>query len=690
MEYIIRNNQSLIQQLADRHPILFAPYLYATGKFSSRDEEPIKAKSIFSNAEYYFDDGIHGASLKHIDHFPILEIYTNDAAKKSEAQIKLTAKYLMRFYLQYIQFLPVAARIKSRKFNIDAKEFTNDEIKRRQLDTSYIDDELHYILKEYNAYVANYNHTAPLYLKINYFTLDDLKGLIALCDVYKGIGCSAAVTTEVDQAGNEVHCLIRNLDWLSLQCLGNHTLGFITRTPHTDPKRPRAVFSLGFSIGILGLSLVNDKGLVIAINEATKMDTKRENPKANCIPQFILIRQIAENCTTIAEVKRYLDAHEPATSHILTVMDREGSSGVFEILPNKGDFANHLYRFRGLDKSVHKTNQKNKMVPTYSYLRSQHVANHFLDKKLLPILGSEGFACSFNRYFNMQNAIDRGAPPIKIAQSTSGHDSVHTIIVTHENNQVVAKINWANSFSAQAVDSEKNRQLNYSTINLTDIFEKFIEKIALCSKKPLPDINHKYSVDHVLIALMKVAQRVGGYHLKLGKELTKLYSNLTLELSKNRLPQLKEITFNEHKILDIASETVYLVTKIFDVNLPLSGKFELITRYENKMQSLLTHQAIADFDLKTILQEISYGAVLGGLLAVMMCDSPSLIPYLSLNSLVMIMAGMTIGYLAELAFKKTFMDAPQLTLFSTERVSRSMRDLIREDASVAPLHNFKN
>lgn len=462
----------------------------------------IPAKAIFKEDAYFDEDNTKIAELYFLNELPVLKFYTANPMLKAKAQAKLTAKYMVDLYVDFIQFLSPAARVKSGHYATNPIQFVSEEIRRRQLDLSYVEVELHFMLLEFNAYIAEQNTRALPGLSLTPFTMDDLKAFLCLCDVYKGIGCSAAL-----RKTNEGLEFIRLVDWQPLSVLGNHTLGLMSYTGHEDPEKPQMVFSVGFTPGILGLSMVNDKGLIITLNEATKMDTKRENPNPKAIPQFILVRQLIENCSTIAEVKEYLKTHQPATSHILSIMDAKDNFGIFEMLPNKGPYSKELYHFRSPSLETN----------------SVHVSNHFLDDQDKSIFGSEGFDCSFDRFNRMNTALEKNEDAYHIAYSTNVHDSIQTLIFTKNDKGLFLDLNWSNAYSSSKIAMPKAK------INIQEEFALYANCKLPKTKIPL----EMPEVHHTLIKLMKASHELGFEHPRLGYYLNDYYSELVKDLAIN-------------------------------------------------------------------------------------------------------------------------------------------------------------
>lgn len=460
-------NKSTLEKMAENHHLLFLPYFAAKGKFNIPKEPTFRAKDVFKNATTSEND-IQLANLTHYDDFPVLEIYTSDTEKKAQSQMRLLAPYMNQFYLEYVQFLLTATQLLSGLWYKEPVKYTNSEIARRQLDLSSVEIELSHLLIEYNNYVDNYNKNTPHLLQQNHLTLEDFKALVCFCDVYKGIGCSTAVETEKLPSGEKVNRLMRNLDWRSLGALGKQSLAVLYPTAHNQTDKPRAVLSIGLTPGLFGLTLVNDRGLVIAVNEVCRMKTKRENTAAHAIPQLLLPRLLIENCSSVEEIKEYLKTHHPASSHIISAIDATGNGGVFEMLPNEGKFADQDYRFRGYDQP------KNNKFPTFFHA---HATNHFLDENGKPVMSSRVSDRSLKRYDDMEAALERHDTPIKVAQSANAYDTVQSMVFTHTDNQFKLDINIADAFGAKAINPDKN-EVSFTSIDLTKTFSDFLQKVA--------------------------------------------------------------------------------------------------------------------------------------------------------------------------------------------------------------------
>jgi hypothetical protein len=490
----------LIQAFLDRYPL---DVVYEALVKTKRQEDARQAIPVFRPTTLRNNKGQIIAEITDIDQFPVLKLYTDDPILKAQAQAKLTANYFVDFYIHYVQFLTVAARAGSGKYFTDPVTFVADEIRRRRLDFSFIELELFYLLIEFNQEIAKYNESHSWSSSIKEFSMDDLMALVALCDIYKGIGCSAAVRRYYSE-GKMTEELIRNLDWEPLKALGSHTFGILSPIRPVGPDKPSCVFSISFTPGILGLSMMNNVGLVVTLNEATTMETMRVNPAPGAIPQFILVRMILENCCSVAEVEAFLKKYQPASSHILTVTDAYGKAGVFEMLPNVGPNSHKLFHFHPLESEA-------TLNPA-----TLHVTNHFVHEGL-GILGSEGFPCSFDRYGRMAEALNEGAAPFDVAASAQDDSTVHTMVVVRDREGLTVRFNGAEGFSATAKNSEG--VFRPSVINLDKEFRDLEAKIV-----PLDQPLTANAFDQQLMKLFHNAPILGNQNPVLGRELSRLCS----------------------------------------------------------------------------------------------------------------------------------------------------------------------
>lgn len=244
-----------------------------------------------------------------------------------------------------------------------------------------------------------------LYFPHKLLTLEQFKEFICTYDTFKITACSTAARESKGKKGGAE--LVRNLEWPSAGVVAEYTLATITPVNQHNKKPVKKVLSFGIAPDLAGMSMANDQGLCVALNEAATTSTKR-NLK-NGIPQFLLIEKIAENCATIEDIQTYLAVIHPATTHSLTVIDKNGKGAVFEMLPPGSD---KIY-------SIRKMNDKGFV----------HVTNHFFNEKGGTLNGSVAWHNSELRYKQMQDALERAprASAQAVAKSAVDVDCIHQL-----------------------------------------------------------------------------------------------------------------------------------------------------------------------------------------------------------------------------------------------------------------------
>lgn len=130
-------------------------------------------------------------------------------------------------------------------------------------------------------------------------------------------GCRSVVITS-----SNLHLHAHNLDWDSLGGLGKWTTCVVRRNP--SDGRFRTV-SVGFP-GLIGsLDVINEKGLALSFNQlGTGKGCTNE-------PVWIMIRRIAETCTSLEDARKELLKAPRGMPFIITVSDAANRTGaVFE------------------------------------------------------------------------------------------------------------------------------------------------------------------------------------------------------------------------------------------------------------------------------------------------------------------------------------------------------------------------
>jgi len=339
----------------------------------------------------YYLDGEPLAEVQHIGSLPVVFLYTEDPYWQGRALAYLRFHANRRFFVEYVRPLTYWLRF------TNLSHFFQDPMKR--------------ILQEANAWDYHYptsftDQAKGMIDEILSWSPDDevsvdhLKALATFGDVYKGIACSSALRKEEGQV-----TLMRNLDWPSQGILGADTFALVYPIAHPREAGPQAVISITFPPGYLGLSMANDKGLVVTLNEACDDDSKRQCKGG--IPEMLLIREIVENCATLAEVEAFLTEHPAASSHILSVRDREGKAAIFQMLPCR---------------TCCRYTQR---VLTDTYI---HATNHFYDVDGSIIKESEGFDDSRIRYRQMKQALDEHADFFDVLAAVNVDDTLQAMV----------------------------------------------------------------------------------------------------------------------------------------------------------------------------------------------------------------------------------------------------------------------
>ena len=473
-------------------------------------------QSIFKNNSASLD-GTKIATMSHIDGLPVFASYTTDRKLQAESMALMTMQQFFDFFDNYLQFLPNVLNDLNEKNNIKAHPITHvrNEFRNRQLNTSYVDKELYVlhgiIMDEVErARRGESNFNVPTFLLENNLELTDVLAMLVFADVYKGIdGCSAAVR-EVNYGANDKRGtqLIRNLDWASLGVLGSNTFAKLlpTRYFQKNPDKPQAIFSITVTPGIMDLSIANDKGLVITLNEVCTMESKRENSSRYAIPQFILIREIAENCSTINEVLAYIDRRQPATSHILSVMDASGNGGILEMLSTDENYKYRPYKFRSLEDSDEYVGRASRdadkdfrsdkaRAKQKNYGKHVVATNDFRNTSNEQIEGSSVWDCSEPRYQNLTKALNEQRSSKDAARACVSSDTVQSMRFTSLNNaeELKVTVTWGNNYAAPKrtfLFGEQAFHDKFTRINLRELFDYYLDKLA----NPNPEAEQRNNI----------------------------------------------------------------------------------------------------------------------------------------------------------------------------------------------------
>lgn len=418
------------------------------------------------------------------DRLPILQVYTHDQWLAAFAIGALQAENFLRYYQDYMQYLPQLIGFTTLKQLTDYK---NDIV--RSLDFNYVHHDLTAFCLEINRTLARLrfqqkHKELPEDLRERDLTVADLHFLLAMNDLQKGLEAGSSAVRELKK-DNQLSGLqlIHTVDSPSLGALGSHSIAIIRYTPHyrVNLDKPQMTFSLTFTPGLASYSMSNDKGLVITRNEATK----KENcftAVENGIPESILIQILVENCSTVAEVLQLLDELTPASSHILTLMDAKKNAGVLEILPiNKP--AKSIFRPINEEVTDNSRLSKSAVKKLKSYGKYVLATNHFITSKDIgsgtqhePQMNSLTRPSSLDRFRNMHRAIDSQHSSKQVIKNAGANDTVQAMRFQHYDDAgLKLTVTWGNAKSANNVKHEA-----YSRLNLSQAFEKF--HLAACHK----------------------------------------------------------------------------------------------------------------------------------------------------------------------------------------------------------------
>ena len=383
-----------------------------------------------------FGDSVASLSYLENSHIPLLDIETRDPRRRGELMAELLREPFLEFHDRYLNHLPLALRLLVGPFWDDPLKKLEANIKAHEVRYEHDKlEELKGIHSKINEIIAEENRV--YFVKRDLFSLDDVKAFITFADFNKGIG-AIACSTSIRK--NE---LIRTLDWFPFGVMGKLTLLKVYPTTHGDPSKPQRVASLTIPPGTAGLSMANEN-LVITLNEATTMESKRNIQKGT--PQFLLTRELVENCKSLSEVKAYIKLNPPAASHILTVLDRKGNGSILQMLPTESD---EVFTER-------------KFNPDLGFV---HTTNHFFGLDEKPIPSSSSSNSSFKRYQMMESALKSNHAALEVLKSVNQKYTIHSTVFTFENDgDLRLSLNFDNLYAAAGGQ--------YEEINLSKLLRK--------------------------------------------------------------------------------------------------------------------------------------------------------------------------------------------------------------------------
>lgn len=383
-------------------------------------------------AELYYDGDL-----------PILAMHSTDPEECGRALGDLLFNAIVEFDHVYGPPFKIALRASSRILTEPEAHIT-DTI--TSWDFYYPDwcmGELRGICEVYNELLEEVNETHRL--KIKTVNLEHLRAITTATDVYKGVGriaCSAALRRD---SSGEIE-LYRNLDWGSLGILGRCTLLIVRRLDNAGDSGPRATLSVAIPPGHFAISMLNDRGLFITLNEVSTMQNKRH--AVGGMPEGLLIRDIVRSCTTLEEVIAYLEEQPAASPHSLTVRDAHGNGAIIQILP-----------------------AESREPFTVRPLESQDwiaVTNHHYDQGGELIDGSQSSKSSEFRYEALAQALLEGRSGQEALVAANAPDTLHAM--TYSYNPNTGKMELYLS-----IDNRDAAEGPYHRVDYQALFDRILE-----------------------------------------------------------------------------------------------------------------------------------------------------------------------------------------------------------------------
>lgn len=426
----------------------------ALGAFSLMNEyarilhfykKPTIEKPRFKEQEIRIDNNLV-AELNYVDGLPVCTLHTTDPYLAGRGVALLMPGQIIETLDRFYELLPSTMQLLhlgTSSFKWDIDKFIESEIKHlKPKIPDHIQKHIEGLVMEMQQWVEKDNKRWVYQRPIP--TVEDLTKFILIPDICKMLGCSAVIKR--DGKNSEIW---RNLDWPSLGVIHQQSMLLITKLKQLSADKPTATASVTFTPGIAGLSLTNDKGLTLTINEATTMRTKRHNHGGT--PEILHTREIVRNCTTLKEVEEFLLSSKPLTSHILTVMDASGQGAIFQILPPKSEAP---FTKRALEE-------------TDEHIK---VTNHHINVKGDVIDGSVSWPDSMKRFAQLEDALDKELRGFKTLRNAQQRATTHSVIFTNRHNSEGSlvqevRLRAHNAFSASI-------EVPFKHVNVSDAFNK--------------------------------------------------------------------------------------------------------------------------------------------------------------------------------------------------------------------------
>lgn len=304
---------------------------------------------------------------------PVVKFHTKDPYEMGFAQGLLLGDKIEDLYYRVICPMNYLLRYLSGDWS---GQKLNDQLGRLTIPENY-KQEFQGLFDGVSAYAKKNNYQTKL-------TLRNVYEVHCLADSYKEIGnhriffglfqpttfgCSTVLVSRYGRKG-----IARTLDWPGFGLVGP----YVYLREHQVGRR--IVRTQTFPGYVGALTGRNSDGLVVVVNELGKRNGKG-------IPYGLFARYLLENAKNIQKAKQLIDSkkYQPASSHHLTMMDKQGGCN-FQFLLNGKDYYFH------------------RILPFHGYLL---VTNHGLYANGNEIEDSHADATTGRRYRSMERVMQK-------------------------------------------------------------------------------------------------------------------------------------------------------------------------------------------------------------------------------------------------------------------------------------------
>lgn len=373
---------------------------------------PVLAKEL-----YHPSTGELVAEVKHHGRGPILALYSDDPYLQGLAAAQATPEQNQRAFIEFyhvaqnlIEVLHGAQCLARLKMPMWGKA-RSDYIAGQRAVAPHSEK----AITEMDGFVAGYNRNLaddpdPYYFPPKPLTEAQLADMKRIPDSFpmRGtnlpIGCSVAVRKNGD-GSVEVG---RNWDFEVADIDRYACIKVLRPTGHRSDDKPQ--FTLSFTVvpGFVRVSLINDKGLSVYVNEAGTKESARHSEHPNRLPKLELAQAVADNCCTLEESIAFIRQNPAASTHMLIIVDANGDAACIQLLPPgcQDDF------------TVVRPNEKGILA----------VANHMVDEHGKNVLHSESWETTDDRYKQMMKDLEAGLPMNTVMQHVNVPQTVDRVV----------------------------------------------------------------------------------------------------------------------------------------------------------------------------------------------------------------------------------------------------------------------